>query len=353
MGRVHARRQRRPEDDGRDRPRALRARIDQRVLHPDLGEAQRRARHRRGDIRGRLAHHAHPRSARHRHGAGERLRGSDHRRRDDLGRDAARLPALDHPRHLGRRHGRRRDEAALGRPLGRRGEHHRGVDPDDPDGRARRRALLLADRGDLLMRLAPNAQTFYDLFAEAGRNAHAAAVVAEAIYREWPNGPSQDEITRLEHEGDRITTELITNLNQQLIAPFDPDDIFRLTGAIDDVVDEIENACVLLGLYDVATPTKQSLEQCRILVAATGRLELLLASLKHRREADEHLVEVKLLEDEADRVRRAAVASLFRDDRIDPLIVIRWKNIYEALEEAVDACETVAHRVGNILVKNA
>jgi predicted phosphate transport protein (TIGR00153 family) len=203
------------------------------------------------------------------------------------------------------------------------------------------------------MRLAPHAQTFYDLFAEAGRNAHAAAVVAEAIYREWPNGPSQEEIKRLEHEGDRITTELITNLNQQLIAPFDPDDMFRLTGAIDDVVDEIENACVLLGLYDVATPTKQSLEQCRILVAATEQLELLLGSLKHRREADEHLVEVKRLEDEGDRVKRTAVASLFKDDRIDPLIVIRWKNIYEALEEAVDACETVAHRVGNILVKNA
>jgi uncharacterized protein len=203
------------------------------------------------------------------------------------------------------------------------------------------------------MRLAPHSQTFYDLFAAAGKNAHETAVVAEAIYREWPNGPSLDEITRLEHEGDRLTTELITNLNQQLIAPFDPDDMFRLTGAIDDVVDEIENACVLLGLYDVATPTKQSLEQCRILVAATGRLELLVGSLRTPRKADEHLVAIKALEDEGDRVKRAAVASLFRDDRIDPLIVIRWKDIYEALEEAVDACETVAHRVGNILVKNA
>jgi uncharacterized protein len=203
------------------------------------------------------------------------------------------------------------------------------------------------------MRLAPRSQTFYDLFAEAGRNAHAAAVVAEAIYHEWPNGPPQDEIKRLEHEGDRITTELITNLNQQLIAPFDPDDMFRLTGAIDDVVDAIENACELLGLYDVESPTKQSFEQCRILVAATGRLELLLGSLKHRRQADELLVEIKLLEDEGDEVKRAAVASLFKDDRIDPMIVVRWKSIYEALEEAVDACETVAHRVGNILVKNA
>jgi uncharacterized protein Yka (UPF0111/DUF47 family) len=203
------------------------------------------------------------------------------------------------------------------------------------------------------MALGPRAQVFYELFAEAGRNAHAAARVAEAIFTEWPNGPSQDEIRQLEHEGDRITTELITNLNQQLIAPFDPDDLFLLTGAVDDVVDAIENACELLGLYDVETPTRQALEQCRILVAATGRLELLLGSLRRRRRSDELLVEVKLLEDEADGVKRAAVAALFKDDRIDPLIVIRWKSIYEALEEAVDACETVAHRVGNILVKNA
>ena len=119
------------------------------------------------------------------------------------------------------------------------------------------------------------------------------------------------------------------------------------------MVDAIENACELLGLYDVQTPTKQSLEQCRILVAATEQLEQLLGGLKRRRGSAPELVEIKRLEDEGDKVKRAAVAALFKDDRIDPLIIIRWKDIYEALEEAVDACETVAHLVGNVLVKNA
>ncbi len=203
------------------------------------------------------------------------------------------------------------------------------------------------------MPLGPKVQTFYDLLTAAGANAHAAAKVGEARFREWPNGPSQDEIKALEHEGDRITTELLTNLNQQLIAPFDPDDLFMLTGAVDDVVDAIENACELLGLYDVELPTRQALEQCRILVAATEQLELLLTGLKRRRGSVVELVEIKRLEDEGDKIKRAAVAALFKDDRIDPMVVIRWKDIYEALEEAVDACETVAHLVGNVLVKNA
>jgi predicted phosphate transport protein (TIGR00153 family) len=203
------------------------------------------------------------------------------------------------------------------------------------------------------MRLVPRTKEFYDLLAAAGKNAHAAASLAETFFREWPNGPPQEEITELEHEGDRITTELLTSLNQQLIAPFDPEDLFALIGAIDDVVDAIENACELLGLYDVQTPTKQSLELCRILVAAGAQLDELLSGLKRRRGSEALLVEIKTLEDEGDQVKRAAVAALFKDDRIDPLIIVRWKDIYESLEEAVDACETVAHLVGNILVKNA
>jgi uncharacterized protein len=203
------------------------------------------------------------------------------------------------------------------------------------------------------MRLVPRTREFYELLTAAGKNAREAALVAEVLFREWPNGPQQAQIKALEHEGDRITTELLTNLNQQLIAPFDPEDLFALIGAVDDVVDAIENACELLGLYDVQSPTKQSLELCGILVAASEQLDELLAGLKRRRGSEERLVTIKALEDEGDRVKRAAVALLFKDDRIDPLIIVRWKDIYEALEEAVDACETVAHIVGNILVKNA
>ena len=117
--------------------------------------------------------------------------------------------------------------------------------------------------------------------------------------------------------------------------------------------DKIENASELLGLYGVESPTRQSLELCALLVRATVELSTLLGAAQGPAGlggGDR--------DDQGDRgrgrSRRARGArGLFKDDRIDPMIVIRWKDIYEALEDAVDACETAAHRIGNILVKNA
>jgi len=137
------------------------------------------------------------------------------------------------------------------------------------------------------------------------------------------------------------------------ITPYDRDDLITLAFAVDDVADAGENASELFGLYSVETPTKQAIELCGLYVRASERLASLLANLKDLHGSSDEIRAIKEIEDEADTVARAARASLFKDDRIDPVIVIRWKDIYEALEEAVDACETAAHRVGNILVKNA
>ena len=193
----------------------------------------------------------------------------------------------------------------------------------------------------------------YDLLTEA---AAASAAVAHAVnrrFREWPNGPTQDEIKALEHEGDRVASELLSQTDTMFMPPFDRDDLVTLAFAIDDIGDAAENASELLGLYGVHAPTKQSLELCALLVRAADEVAALLGGLKQRTGSDELVRSIKEIEDEADRVARAARASLFKDDRIDPGIVIRWKDIYEALEDAVDTCETVAHLVGNILVKNA
>ena len=199
----------------------------------------------------------------------------------------------------------------------------------------------------------PRTTEFFELFAQAGANALEAARAAEARFRDFPGGVPQERIEELEHEGDRITGELIGLINSQFITPFDRDDLFELATAVDDVVDAVENATELLGLYDVEQPTRQSIEQCRILVAAVEQLETLLRTLKGRRGSAPEVEQIKLLEDEGDRITRRAVGSLFDDERIDPVLVIRWKDIYEALEHAIDACETAAHRLGNILVKNA
>jgi uncharacterized protein len=190
--------------------------------------------------------------------------------------------------------------------------------------------------------LVPRTTEFYDLFTAAGENALATARKADA---------RQAEVKELENHGDDLTRQIIELLNTQYITPFDREDIYELAKAIDDVVDFIENASDLLGLYKVDRAMPQALEQCRILVDAAENLASALSELRGLRHAERHLIEVKRLEDEGDRVLRDAIASLF-ENHVDPVTVIRWKDIFEALEDAIDACETAADVVGNIMVKN-
>jgi uncharacterized protein Yka (UPF0111/DUF47 family) len=208
----------------------------------------------------------------------------------------------------------------------------------------------------LRMRLAlvPRPTEFYDLFTRAGANALDAARKAEVRFREHPNSSvTQADVKASEHAGDRITHDIIQLLNTQYITPFDREDIYQLATAIDDVVDHIDEATDLLDLYGVESTAKQAIEQCRILVAAVEHLSAALAGLKTRKRVQEDLEALKALEDDGDRVLRDAIADLFRDPRVDPLVVIRWKDIFEGLEDAIDACETAANLVGNVIVKDA
>jgi predicted phosphate transport protein (TIGR00153 family) len=202
--------------------------------------------------------------------------------------------------------------------------------------------------------LVPRPTEFYDLFARAGANALACARAAEQRFREYPNSSvRQEDIKAIEKAGDTITRDLIQLLNTQYVTPFDREDIYELATKLDDVVDYIDEVTDLLGLYGVESATKHAVEQCSILVQAVEQLALALDRLKGMRGLQEPLAELKRLEDEGDRIVHDAIAALFRDDRIDPLIVIRWKDIYEGLEKAIDSCETAANVVANIAVKNA
>ena len=202
--------------------------------------------------------------------------------------------------------------------------------------------------------LVPRPTEFYDLFSKAGANALEAARHAETRFREYPSSSvTQADIKSIETAGDQITRDLIQLLNTQYITPFDREDIYELATALDDVVDDIEEASDLLELYGVERATKHAVEQCRILVLAVEQLSLALNRLKGLRGVQDALVELKRLEDEGDRVVHDAIGALFRDDRIDPLIVIRWKDIYDGLERAIDAAEHAANVVANIVVKNA
>jgi predicted phosphate transport protein (TIGR00153 family) len=193
----------------------------------------------------------------------------------------------------------------------------------------------------------------FDLFRQAGENALEVASMVERRFQEWPSGSvTQEAVKELEHEGDRIVSELLRSIETQFVTPYDRQDIVTLAFAIDEVPDKLESASELLGLYGVEAPTRQSLQLCALLVQATAELATLLGRLKVLRGTAPEIRAIKEIEDEADDVARAARAGLFKDDRIDPVLVIRWKGIYEALEDAVDACDTAAVRVGNMLVKN-
>ena len=206
------------------------------------------------------------------------------------------------------------------------------------------------------MRLAlvPRTTEFYDLFTRAGQNALEAARLVERRFGEFPEDTvRQSDVKALETAGDDLTREILELLNTQYITPFDREDIYELARAIDDVVDLIEEGSDRLELYGVQSATRHALEQCGLLVAAAECLDRALRELKTPRRTEPELVELKRLEDEGDRIVREAIAALFQDPRVDPLVVIRWKDIYEGLEDALDACERCANVIANIAVKNA
>jgi len=202
--------------------------------------------------------------------------------------------------------------------------------------------------------LTPKTTEFFTLFAHAGESAVEAARLVEQRFREHPNSSvTQAQVKDQEKVGDQLTRDLITLLNTQYLTPFERDDIYMLATEIDDVVDYLEEASDLLGLYGVETSSSHAIEQCEIIVRAVEQLSIACSNLKGMKGVNQALIEVKALEDKGDRTLREALAALFRSGDIDPLVVIRWKDIHEALERALDACETAANVVANILVKNA
>jgi uncharacterized protein len=200
--------------------------------------------------------------------------------------------------------------------------------------------------------LTPKTGEFYALFARAGENVLAVARLAERRFAQIPESEvRQREIKQLEHEGDRITREIVELLNTQYITPFDREDIYALAAAIDDVVDHIDEASELLGVYKVEAASPKAVRQCELLASGAELLSQALRDLKTLKNASEHIVAVKQIEDEGDVVLREAIAELFEGD--DAKTIIKWKDIHDALEEAIDACEEAANVIGNVVLKNA
>ena len=205
--------------------------------------------------------------------------------------------------------------------------------------------------GDLF---APRDRAYFELFEEAGRNATLAADLLERLLENFPDsGELAGEIRQCEHEGDRITHDIIDRLNHTFVTPIDREDILALSSALDDIVDYTEEVADYLGLYRIEAPMDQAISLAHVLSMACQEIGKAIPLLRgFKTEISEHTVEVNRLENEGDRITREAVASLF-DARIDPMVVIRWKDIFERLEAAIDSTEHVADILYGIVIKNS
>jgi len=200
---------------------------------------------------------------------------------------------------------------------------------------------------------APKEREFFDLFEEAGANIVRAAGLLERMLDEWPDhGALGREVVICEQEGDRITHDIIQRLNQTFVTPIDREDIYELASALDDVIDYTEEVADYLGLYKIEAPMSQAQDLARVLHAAARQIAEAMPRLRGFRDISHYTVELNRLENDGDRIVREAIASLF-DNGIDPMVVIRWKDIFERLEEAIDATEHVANILQGIVIKNS
>ena len=199
----------------------------------------------------------------------------------------------------------------------------------------------------------PADRQFFDLFEEAGGNIQRAVGLLEELLAEYPErNELAREILICEQDGDRITHDIIQRLNQTFVTPIDREDIYELASALDDVVDYTEEVADYLGLYKIEAPMTQAQDLARVLHAAGRQIAEAMPRLRGFKDITHYTVEINRLENDGDRIVREAIASLF-DNGIDPMVVIRWKDIFERLEEAIDATEHVANILEGIVIKNS
>jgi uncharacterized protein len=202
----------------------------------------------------------------------------------------------------------------------------------------------------------PAETKFYDWFEKAAQNMVAAATLLQTMLddgRDWPGRVAQ--MTELEHQGDFITHEIFDLLYKTFLTPLDHSEIHALTTSMDDVVDIIHAAADALLLYKVDQPRPEARELARVVLSSTQEIAAAVGSLRQKRTLPEMMPRVKeinRLENEADRIARAAISALI-DHRDDVFELIRWKEIYDQLEEATDRCEDVADVLRTVVIKYA
>jgi uncharacterized protein len=205
----------------------------------------------------------------------------------------------------------------------------------------------------LLQRLLPREEGFFDLFRKQAENINNGAEAFLRMLLHYTGVPEQvQNIKAIEHAGDEITHQTFRMLNKTFITPFDREDIHELVSTMDDVIDLIDAAASRFALYRVETLRVGTLDLARVLVSATKELSAAIHAIEKPDTAMKHCIEINRYENESDRICRMLIAQLF-DEEKDPVQIIKWKEIFEVIETAVDKCEDVANVIENIILKSA
>ena len=201
-------------------------------------------------------------------------------------------------------------------------------------------------------RLIPREEKFYDDFKSMADELRRGARLLEAMLAvDPPVADKAHEIKEVEHKCDFLTHEIIQRLNKTFVTPIDREDIHNLARTLDDVMDAIDNAASLIPLYKIEKVLPGARELTRVIIQQTDEVRAAVEALEARKGVLERAIEINRLENEADRIHREAIGRLFEQER-DPITVMKWKELYDLLEEATDACEDVANLLENVVVKH-
>ncbi|HEX7898788.1 MAG TPA: DUF47 domain-containing protein [Planctomycetota bacterium] len=206
----------------------------------------------------------------------------------------------------------------------------------------------------------PKETVFFDLFEKSADNVQKGAQKLLDLMSNFGDLAYRvQEIKEIEHTGDKLTHEMIERMNKTFITPLDREDIHELACRLDDVIDLMDTATARMSLYKVKEPMPDAVALARVLVAATTTIKEampLLRTISKKSSVDALLkccVQIHTHENEGDRIEQHALASLFENGQSDPILVIKWKDIYQDLEAATDRCEDVANAIESIVLKNA
>jgi uncharacterized protein len=202
-------------------------------------------------------------------------------------------------------------------------------------------------------RLIPREERFYDDFVALGEQIRVGAEMLESmLVPDHPVWDKADEIKEIEHKCDFLTHEIIQRLHRTFVTPLDREDIHTLARTLDDVMDAIDASATFVRLYQIERVRPDARELARIIKTSANEVVRALKALERRQGVAEPAVEINRLENEADRAHQAAVQRLFQEER-DPVVIMKWKEILDILEQATDRCEDVANVLEGVVVKHA